>query len=325
MASSDLLIPQFADLVAAHRRIRPFINHTPVERSDELDNFLGAQLLFKCENLQEAGAFKYRGATNAVQSLTDEKAPRGVATHSSGNHAAALALAAQKRGIPAYIVMPENAPAIKKERVKSYGGIITFCAPTLEARESTLAEVVKKTGATFIPPYDCFEVICGQGTAAIELLRESGPFDVVMVPVGGGGLLSGTAIAVKHLSPATLVIAGEPANADDARRSLKAGKIIPSNNPDTIADGLKTSLGVLNFVIIRRFVDDIYTASEQSIRAAMNLLHKSTGLMVEPSSAVPLAALIENKEFFRGKRVGIVLSGGNITSDKFGDLITEEG
>ncbi len=313
-------IPTFADLVAAHHRIRPLINHTPVKRSDELDDLLGAQLLFKCENQQEAGAFKYRGATNAVQSLTNEEAARGVATHSSGNHAAALALAAQKRGIPAYIVMPENAPSLKIERVKGYGGQITFCAPTLEARESTLAEVVKSTGATFIPPYDCFEVVCGQGTAAIELLRESGPFDVVMVPVGGGGLLSGTAIAVKHLSPTTLVIAGEPVNADDAYHSFKSGHLIPSNNPDTIADGLKTSLGGLNFSIIKRYVDDIIPVSENAIREAMRMLYQTTGIRAEPSSAVPLAAVIEHPEPFRNKRTGIIITGGNISVQMFNTL-----
>jgi threonine dehydratase len=318
-------IPGFADILDAQKRIAPFINHTPVVRSEELDALLDAHLFFKCENRQEAGAFKYRGATNAVQRLTQEEALRGVATHSSGNHAAALALAAKKRGIPAFIVMPENAPLVKVERVRSYGGEITFCEPTLEARETTLAEVVAKTGATFIPPYDYFDVVCGQGTAAVEMLEDAGPFDVVMAPVGGGGLLSGTAIAVKHLSPSTLVIAGEPVNADDACRSFKAGRIIPSDNPDTISDGLKTSLGELNFEIIRRLVDDIYTATELSTRAAMGLLRKKTGLMVEPSSAVPLAALIEHKAFFRGKRVGIILSGGNITGEKFDKLVKEGG
>ncbi len=321
MAQSSLHIPQYADIVEAHRRIEPFIIKTPVLSSNELDDMLDAHLFFKCENQQEAGAFKYRGATNAVQRLTHEQASYGVATHSSGNHAAALALAAQKRGIPSFIVMPENAPQVKIDRVKSYGGEITFCKPTLKARETTLAEVVERTGATFIPPYDYFDVVCGQGTAAVEMLEEVGPLDVVMVPVGGGGLLSGTAITVKHLAPSTLVIAGEPANANDAYCSFKAGRLIPSENPDTIADGLLTSLGVLNWAIISRLVDDIYTASENSIRAAMVLLRKKAGLMVEPSSAVPLAALIEQKEFFRGKRVGIILTGGNITGEKYDTLV----
>lgn len=320
MASSDLSTPQFKDLEAAHQRIRPFIVRTPVVRSKELDEYLGVQLFLKCENQQEAGSFKYRGATNAVQCLSSNAATRGVATHSSGNHASALALAAAKRNIPAYIVMPENAPEIKVERVKSFGGKITFCTPTLRARESTLMEVIEATGATFIPPYDYFEVICGQGTAAIELLDEVGQLDVVMTPVGGGGLLSGTAISVKHLLPSARVIAGEPANADDAYRSFKSGHLIPSNDPNTIADGLKTSLGVLNFSIIRRYVDDIIPVTEDTIREAMKVLHETTGIMAEPSSAVPLAAVMQHPEFFRNKRIGIIITGGNISPERFREL-----
>jgi threonine dehydratase len=250
-------------------------------------------------------------------SLTNEQATKGVATHSSGNHAAALALAARERGLPAYIVMPSTAPEIKVKSVEAYGGIITFCEPTLAARESTLLKVIAETGATEIHPYNNFQVICGQGTATIELIEETGELDVVMTPVGGGGLLSGTAIAAKHLLPQCQVIAGEPLLADDACRSLKTGNIIPSDYPETIADGLKTSLGDLTFAIIRKHVDNVFTASEESIKAAMVLLRNHAGILAEPSSAVPLAAIMENRAFFEGKRVGIIISGGNINPDKF--------
>ncbi|MFO8000324.1 MAG: pyridoxal-phosphate dependent enzyme [Marinilabilia sp.] len=313
-------VPSFSDILDTWKRISPLVKHTPVISSEALDQIFDADIFFKCENEQEAGAFKFRGATNAVRKLTDEQARKGVATHSSGNHAAALALAANQRGIPAYIVMPRNAPDTKTQRVKKYGGKITFCEPTLEAREQQLKKVVERTGATFIPPYDHYDVICGQGTAGLELIEEAGPFDVVMAPVGGGGLLSGTSIVTKHLLPKALVIAGEPANADDARRSLKARKLIPSVNPDTIADGLKTSLGRLNFRIISALVDDIFTAEENSIRQAMLLLRDKAGIMAEPSSAVPLAAMMENRELFRGKKIGMIISGGNISDQTFEDI-----
>lgn len=307
----------FDDILNARKRIAPFIEHTPVVSCSSLNRMFDAQIWFKLENKQKAGAFKFRGATNAVQNLSEGDALKGVATHSSGNHAAALALAAKNRGIPAYIVMPENAPEIKVENVRRSGGQITFCEPTLQAREDTLLEVTSKTGAVFIPPYDCYDVICGQGTAAMELIEEAGPFDILMTPVGGGGLLSGSAIVTKQLYPETLVIAGEPLEADDACRSLKAGKIIPSDNPQTIADGLKTSLGQLNFEIISQYVDEILTAKEHSIRAAMVLLRKQAGIMAEPSSAVPLAVITENRDLFRGKKVGMIISGGNISNTLF--------
>ncbi|WP_026055404.1 pyridoxal-phosphate dependent enzyme [Anaerophaga thermohalophila] len=313
----------FSDIKRAHERISPFITRTPVVISESLNKMFGAQLYFKCENQQRAGAFKFRGATNAVQNLNDEEAVKGVATHSSGNHAAALSLAARNRNIPAYIVMPRNAPQTKIDNVRSFDGKITFCEPTLEAREEGLKAIVNETGATFIHPYDCFDVICGQGTAALEMIEDYGPFDIVMTPVGGGGLLSGTAIVAKHLIPDVKVIAGEPANADDACRSLKAGYIVPSENPDTIADGLKTSLGKLNFLIISRYVDEIKTASEQSIRAAMILLRKQAGIFAEPSSAVPLAAMIENRDLFRNKKIGMIISGGNISEETFSQLTKE--
>jgi threonine dehydratase len=315
----------FNDIKRAHERISPFITRTPVVISESLNKMFGAQLYFKCENQQKAGAFKFRGATNAVQNLNEEEAAKGVATHSSGNHAAALALAARNRNIPAYIVMPRNAPQTKIDNVRSFDGKITFCEPTLEAREEGLKEVVNQTGATFIHPYDCFDVICGQGTAALEMIEDYGPFDIVMTPVGGGGLLSGTAIAARHLIPDVKVIAGEPANADDAFRSLKAGYIVPSENPDTIADGLKTSLGKLNFEIISRYVDEIKTVSEQSIRAAMILLRKHAGIFAEPSSAVPFAVIIENRDMFRDKKIGMIISGGNISEKVFSQLTKEAG
>lgn len=318
-----MLIPNYNNIVEAHERIRPFINQTPVITCQAMNEIFEAELFFKCENQQKAGAFKFRGATNAVLSLTGKEASRGVATHSSGNHAAALALAAHNRGISAFIVMPKDAPAIKIEHVKKFGGRITFCEPTLQAREETLNEVIEQTGATFIPPYNYFDVICGQGTAALELIEEAGPFDMIMAPVGGGGLLSGTAVAARHLMPASLIIGGEPANADDAYRSLKAGKIIPSVNPDTIADGLKTSLGDLTFEIISQNVDHIFTASEAAIREAMVLLKTRAGILAEPSSAVPLAAMLENREFFKGRKTGVIISGGNISDETY-EMLTED-
>lgn len=310
-------IPQFSDILEAYSRIKPVVRRTAVIESSSMNRLFKAQLFFKCEHQQKAGAFKFRGATNAVLSLSENAAQKGVATHSSGNHAAALTLAASMRGIPAYIVMPESAPEIKVKTVEQFGGSITFCEPTLEAREKTLERLVAETGAAFIHPYNNFQVICGQGTAAIELIEETGTLDVVMAPVGGGGLLSGTSLSVKHLLPHCSVIAGEPNMADDACRSLKAGHIIPSTYPDTIADGLRTSLGELPFSIIRNNVDDILTATEDTIKAAMVLLRNHVGILAEPSSAVPLAALMENRALFEGKRIGIIISGGNLNPDKY--------
>ncbi len=304
--------PTFNDIEAAHERIRPFAQRTPVMTCQAINEMTGANLFFKCENFQKVGAFKFRGAANAVFSLSPEEAAKGVCTHSSGNHAAALALAARMWGIPAYIVMPANAPEIKKKAVAGYGAVITFCEPTLAARESTLQRVAAETGATEIHPYNNFNVICGQGTAAKELIEDSGPFDVVMAPVGGGGLLSGTAIATKALLPEARVIAAEPAGADDAFRSFYSQTLMPSVNPKTIADGLLTSLGALNFQIIQEKVDGIVTVSEEKIVEAMRLIWERMKIIIEPSSAVPLAALLERKVDVDGKRVGIILSGGNL-------------
>jgi threonine dehydratase len=275
----------------------------------------GAALFFKCENLQVAGAFKARGAMNAVFSLSDREAKLGVATHSSGNHAAALALAARRRGIRAYVVMPENAPAVKQRAVAEYGAEIVRCKPTLAAREEGLSEVIARTGAVVVHPYDDLRIIAGQGTAALELCQEVSDLDVIMAPVGGGGLLSGTALAVRGVSPRTRVLGAEPELADDAFRSLQAGRIIPSTYPETIADGLRTSLGDLTFPIIRQHVDAIVTVGEAGIVAAMRAIWERMKLVVEPSAAVPLAAILSGRVDLTGKRVGIILSGGNVDLD----------
>jgi len=265
-------LPTYDDIIKAHLIVQKYAHRTPVLTSSSINKIVGGNLFFKCENLQKVGAFKFRGACNAVFSLTEEEARKGVATHSSGNHAAALALAARMRGIAAHIVMPSNSPEIKKEAVAGYGANITFCEPTLQARESTLARIVAETGATEIHPYNNFNVIAGQGTAAKELIEDAGEFDIIMAPVGGGGLLSGTALSTKYLLPGCKVIAAEPAGADDAFRSFQAKKIIPSVNPKTIADGLLTSLGERNFAIIMKNVDDIVTVSEEKIVEAMRMI-----------------------------------------------------
>lgn len=305
-------LPTFKDVELAHEIVAKYAHRTPVLSSSGINQIVGAELYFKCENFQKVGAFKFRGACNAVFSLSDEEAQKGVATHSSGNHAAALALAARMRGISAHIVMPSNSPEIKKKAVAGYGAQITFCEPTLAARESTLAKVVEETGATEIHPYNNFKVIAGQGTAAKELIEEKGDFDIIMTPVGGGGLLSGTAISTKHLLPGCKVIAAEPAGADDAYRSFLFKKLVPSVNPKTIADGLLTSLGKRNFSIILEKVDDIATVSEESIIAAMRLIWERMKIIIEPSSAVPLAAILEKKVDVEEKKIGIILSGGNL-------------
>ncbi len=279
----------------AHARIRDKIHRTPVMTSEVLDGMAGNRLYFKCENLQKVGAFKARGATNAVFLLTDAEAANGVVTHSSGNHAAALARAARLRGIPAYIVMPSNSPQAKQAAVRRYGGDVVLCEPTLAARESTAREVMQRTGATFIHPYDDLRVMAGQGTTAIELLEDVPGLDVILCPVGGGGQLSGIAVAAKDIKPDVRVIGVEPAGADDAARSLKAGHIIPMLEPRTIADGLKTSLGKRPFAEIMRLVDDIVTVREESIVQAMRQIWEVMKLLVEPSGAVSYAAVVEGR------------------------------
>lgn len=300
------------DILQAAERIKPYAHRTPVMTNESLNQQVGAQVFMKCENLQKVGAFKFRGATNAVFSLTDEEAARGVVTHSSGNHAAALALAARNRGVPAYIVMPSNAPQVKKEAVAGYGGQITFCEPTLQARESTMEEIREKTGAAVVHPYNNERVIAGQGTAALELLADFPDLDVVIAPVGGGGLLSGTSIAAKGLNPSIRVIAGEPEMADDAFRSVQAGEIIPSVNPKTVADGLLTSLGQLTFPIIQQNVEQIVTVSEAGIIAAMKFVWERAKIIIEPSSAVAIGVLWEKKFDLSGLKIGVIISGGNV-------------
>jgi threonine dehydratase len=304
--------PTLQDIRDAHERIRGLVHRTPVLTSTAINDMCEGQLFFKCENFQKAGAFKIRGACHAVYSLSEQEARKGVATHSSGNHAAALALAARWRGIPAYVVMPENAPFIKKAAVANYGGEIFLCKPTLEAREYTLTRVVESTGAAFIHPYNDHRVIAGQGTAALELCEEIPRLDLVIAPVGGGGLLSGTAIAVTSVSPDTAVIGAEPEEADDAFRSLQKGEIVPSENPETIADGLRTSLGSLTFPIIQRHVKEIITVSEEAIVQAMRHIWERMKIVVEPSAAVPLAAVLSGGRDLKGMRIGIILSGGNV-------------
>jgi len=307
--------PTLADIERAAERIRPYAHHTPVLTCASLNERTGAELFFKCENFQKVGAFKFRGATNAVFSLSGEEVVSGVATHSSGNHAQALALAARLRGVPAHIVMPENSPRVKVEAVRGYAGRILFCRPTQAEREKALREVVRDTGATFIHPYDDPRVIAGQATAARELLADIGGLDLLLAPVGGGGLASGTALAARYLSPATRVVAAEPAGADDARRSLQAGRIIPSLDPRTVADGLRTSLGELTFPILRALLAEVVTVSEEAIIAAMRLVWERMKILIEPSAAVPVAALLEGALPVRGLRVGVILSGGNLDLD----------
>ncbi len=308
--------PNFLDVEAAHEIIKKYAHRTPVLTSSSINGIVGGELFFKCENFQKVGAFKFRGACNAVFSLTEDDAQKGVATHSSGNHAAALALAARMRGIKAHIVMPDNSPKIKKKAVAGYGAQITFCEPNLQARESTLAKVIAKTGATEIHPYNNFHVIAGQGTAAKELIEAAGEFDIIIAPVGGGGLLSGTALSTKYLMPNCQVIGAEPAGADDAFRSFQKKELIPSVNPKTIADGLLTSLGERNFAIITKKVDGIVTVSEENIVAAMRMIWERMKIIIEPSSAVPLAAILEGKINIQNKKTGIILSGGNLDLGK---------
>jgi threonine dehydratase len=309
--SKENKLPKFEDIEYAAGLIRNHIHKTPVLTCRSIDEIAAAEIYFKCENFQKAGAFKARGALNAVLQLPKVSMQKGVATHSSGNHAAALARAAKIVGVPAYIVMPRNAPKIKIAAVKQYGGIITFCEPTLDARENILKEVTGKTDAVFIPPYNHPHIIAGQGTAALECIGQVDRLDIIIAPVGGGGLLSGTAISAKHLIPDITVIGAEPEEANDAYLSFKSGKLVPAKNTQTIADGLRTSLGTLTFSIIKKHTDHILTVSETAIVHAMRLIWERMKIIVEPSCAVPLAAVLTYPEFFKGKKTGIILSGGN--------------
>lgn len=304
--------PDLEAIRAAHRRIAPRIHRTPVMTCASLDALASARLFFKCENFQKTGSFKIRGATNAVFSLDEKEAARGVVTHSSGNHAAALALAARWRGIPAWIVMPSNAPQVKRQAVEAYGGRITFCEPNLKARDVAAREIQEKTGAVLIHPYDDDRIIAGQATAALELLEEIPDLDFLLAPVSGGGLLSGTAIAAKLLRPGIRVVGCEPAGADDAARSLAAGRIIPMENPQTIADGLRATLSERTFAILRERVDEIVTVSEEEIVEAMRQVWERMKIIIEPSSAVAVAPATLRRIGADGRRVGVLLSGGNV-------------
>ncbi len=304
---------------------RPTIAHaihrTPVLTSRTFDQWIQGNLFFKCENFQKVGAFKMRGAAHAVARLSARDKKRGVATHSSGNFAQALALAARQAGIPAWIVMPEHAPQVKKDAVRDYGGQIVECGPTLSAREEKLQQVVKATGATFIHPFDHQDVILGQGTAAQELIEEVENIDILIAPVGGGGLVSGTAIAAMHLSPHTLVYAAEPQGAADAWQSKKTGRIVPQTHPQTIADGLRTSLGQLTFPIIRDHVQEVLLVSEAEIKHALRHAMERLKIVLEPSAAVAIAAVLRYQPLFQNKRTGIILSGGNISLPLIPQLI----
>jgi threonine dehydratase len=311
------------DIQQAAERINPYIHRTPVLTNESLNERVGAQVFLKCENLQKVGAFKFRGACNAVFSLTEKESSRGVCTHSSGNHAQALTLAAKMRGIPAYIVMPENAALVKKNAVASYGGQITFCAPTLEEREATLRRVYERTGANIVHPYNDERVIAGQGTAVLELLEDIPDLDVILAPVGGGGLLSGTSIAATETKKGIRVIGAEPEMADDAHRSLQSGVLVPSANPKTIADGLLTSLGSLTFPVLQEHVEQIVTVSEQGILEAMKFIWERAKIIIEPSAAVAIGVLWEKKIDLTGSKVGVILSGGNVDLDRLPWIQTE--
>jgi threonine dehydratase len=315
-ARGALDLPDLAAIRAAQARIAPYVQRTPVFTCGPLDELVDAQLYFKCENLQVVGAFKARGACNAVFSLTDEVASRGVVTHSSGNHGAALAYAAKCRRIPAHVVMPENAPKVKVANVRGFGAHVHLCAPTLAAREQTCAHVEATTGGTLVHPYDDVMVIAGQGTAALELLEVQPDLDVIIAPVGGGGLLSGTAIAAKAIRPGIAVMGAEPAGAGDAARSFATGILESMPNPQTIADGLRGALSERTLRALRAHVATIGTCSEQSIVTAMRMIWERMKVVIEPSAAVPLACLLEGSLTVKGRRVGVILSGGNVDLDR---------
>lgn len=310
-----MYIPTYNDVLDAHQRIEPFIHKTPVLTSSYLNQLTGAKLFFKCENFQKAGAFKVRGASNAVFGLSDQDATNGVCTHSSGNHALSLSYAASQRGIPCNVVMPITAPQAKKDAVKGYGGIITECEPSTSSRESVFAEVQAQTGGNFVHPYNDPRVIAGQGTCSKELMEQTNGVDMVVAPIGGGGMISGTCLTLSQIAPETKVIAAEPEQADDAYRSFKSGYIIADDAPQTIADGLKVPLKELTWHFVSNYVSDILTASEQEIVDAMKLTWKRMKIVIEPSCAVPLAVILKNKDHFAGKRVGVIITGGNVDLD----------
>ena len=313
---APLYIPTFGDVLAAHERIAPHIHRTPVLTSSYLNALTGAELFFKCENFQKAGAFKARGASNAVFGLTEAQAARGVATHSSGNHGLSLSYAAGRRGIPCTVVMPRTAPQAKKDAVQGYGGRVVECEPSTTSREAVFAEVLKETGAEFVHPYNDPRVIAGQATCSRELLEQVSELDAVVAPIGGGGMISGTCLTLSTLAPGVEIYAAEPKNADDAARSFRAGHIIADDAPETVADGLKVPLKELTWHFVKNYVEDILTAEEDEIVEAMKLTWKRMKIVIEPSCAVPLATILKNRDRFAGKRVGVVITGGNVDLDK---------
>ena len=306
------------DVRSAAERIKGVGHRTPVLRSKTLDQLTGRKLFFKCENFQKVGAFKFRGGWNAVSMLSDNEAEKGVCTHSSGNHAQAVAYSAQKRGIPAYIVMPDNSPDVKLNAVKGYGANVTLCEPTLEARRTTLDGIAKKTGAAVIHPFNNPNVIAGQGTAALELIEEIGELDAVIAPIGGGGLMSGTCITTRNLLPKAKLFGAEPKGADDAYRSLKEGRMLPQENPNTICDGLLTSMGENTWNILKDHLNDIYTVSDDEVIKAMKLIWERMKIIIEPSCATPVAVVMspEFKQLEGIEKIGIILTGGNIDLSK---------
>ena len=308
-------IPTYADVEAAHERIKPYIHRTPVLTSTYFNELTGAELFFKCENFQKAGAFKVRGASNAVFGLSEEKAAKGVATHSSGNHALSLSYAAGRRGIPCHVVMPRTAPEAKKAAVRGYGGIITECEPSTSSREEVFAQVEAETGAEFVHPYNDPRAIAGQGTCSRELMEQVEGLDTVIAPIGGGGMVSGTCLTLSTIAPGVEIYAAEPEQADDAYRSLKAGHIIADDAPVTVADGLKVPLKDLTWHFVSNHVTDILTASEQEIIDAMKLTWQRMKIVIEASCAVPLATILKNRDVFAGKRVGVIITGGNVDLD----------
>lgn len=311
-----MYIPTFDDVIAAHDRIRPYIHRTPVLTSSYINGLTGADLYFKCENFQKAAAFKARGASNAVFGLTDEQAANGVATHSSGNHGLCLSYAAGRRGISCTVVMPRTAPQAKKDAVRGYGGRVVECEPSTSSREAVFAKVVAETGAEFVHPYNDPRVIAGQATCSRELNEQVEGLDAVVAPIGGGGMVSGTCLTLSHVAPKVKIYAAEPKQADDAARSFRAGHIIADDAPETVADGLKVPLKELTWHFVQKHVTDILTAEEDEIVEAMKLIWKRMKIVMEPSSAVPLATILKNPEVFRGKRVGVIITGGNVDLDK---------
>lgn len=315
-AKPTMIIPSYEDVLVAHERIQPYIHKTPVLTSTRLNEMTGAELFFKCENLQKAAAFKVRGACNAVFGLTDQEAKIGVATHSSGNHALSLSYAAGRRGIPVTVVMPRTAPQAKKDAVIGYGGKIVECEPSTSSREAVFADVVAQSGADFVHPYNDPRVIAGQATCSKELLEQVNNLDAVIAPIGGGGMISGTCLTLSNVAPNVKIYAAEPLNADDAARSFKAGHIIADDAPDTVADGLKVPLKDLTWHFVSNHVTDIFTCTEDEIVEAMKLVWKTMKIVIEPSSAVTVACILNNPDVFKGKRVGVIITGGNVDLDK---------